>query len=108
MMYWWLSNRKGPKRAGAPNQPLANAAAEARSVRDSNKSYDKKFKDFQHAEPALANRVTYGEVSLVEAQKLAEGNAARRDALAGGMSCKPWSPSHECSPTTCSRRSTRR
>ena len=83
-------------------------AAEARSVRDSNKSHDEKFKTFQLAEPTLANRVIYGEFSLLEAQKLAEGNAARRDALAGGMSCKPWSPSHECSPTTCSRRSTRR
>ena len=81
MMYWWLGNRKGPKRAGAPNQPLANAAAEARSVRDSNKSHDEKFKTFQLAEPTLANRVIYGEFSLLEAQKLAEENAARLDRL---------------------------
>ena len=62
-------------------KPLANAVAEARSVRDTNKSYDEKFKDFQHAEPTLANRVTYGEVSLLEAQKLAQENAARLDRL---------------------------
>ena len=49
--------------------------------RDANKSYDEKFKDFQHAEPTLANRVTYGEVSLPEAQKLAEENVARLDRL---------------------------
>jgi hypothetical protein len=63
------------------SKPLANAVAEARSVRDSNRSYDEKFKDFQHAEPTLANRVIYGEVSLLEAQKLAEENAARLDRL---------------------------
>src|SRR6187455_3185927 len=56
-------------------------AAEARSVRDSNKSHDEKFKTFQLAEPTLANRVIYGEVSLLEAQKLAEENAARLDRL---------------------------
>ena len=63
------------------SKPLASAAAEARSMRDAKKWYEQKFNDFQHAEPTLANRVTAGEVSLLEAQKLAEENATRLDRL---------------------------